>query len=226
MLKKMLIMARHIIYGVCCFVVGLNSAQAVIIAGDVTGGSAATAGGIFIKLIPPIGDVGDDNFNDPNLYGFDEDQNIIIPAPLAVDIGPSATLPTGTEVASHYVVFDPASSQRMIGYVDFDAPILAIMTKTATLAASDFLANVSANYLSPSARGLESADSVAIDPVLTHRALINFTASSPGDSIRILTAFSPGGEPDPTPMPAPGGLGLMLLGLCLLLQRQLKYAPH
>ncbi|MBU2712955.1 hypothetical protein [Zooshikella harenae] len=221
MLKKVLMIGRRIFYGVCCFSFCLNSAQAIIIGGDVTGGSAATAGGMFVKLIPPIGNVGDDNFNDPNLYGFDEDQNIIIPSPLTVDIGPSATLPTDTEVASHYIVFDPAPSQHMVGYVDFDAPILAIMTKTSTLADSDFLANVSANYLNPSARGLEGADSVAIDPVLAHRALINFTASSPGDSIRVLTAFSPGGEPDPTPMPVPGVFGLMILGLGLL-KRQIK----
>ncbi len=65
----------------------LVSAPAVaeIISGAVTGGTALTAGGTFVKLTPPLPNlfgppdsVGNDDFQSPNLYGFDEDQNILI----------------------------------------------------------------------------------------------------------------------------------------------------
>jgi hypothetical protein len=167
--------------------------QATIVTGDVTGGGASIQGGIFVKLTPPIGAVGNDTFQTPNLYGFDEDQNIVLAAPLVVDIGTSPLLP-GTEVASHYVFFDPAPSTRLIGYVEFDAPVLAILTSTGNLAASDFLANVSATYLNPSARGLEPGDVVTIDAGNPNRINIDFRASTPGDYIRVLTDRSPSAE--------------------------------
>lgn len=63
--------------------------NADIISGVVTGGTAFTAGGTFVKLTVPLANpfgppnsVGDDNFQSPNLYGFDEDQNILLTAPL------------------------------------------------------------------------------------------------------------------------------------------------
>ncbi|HEY4043358.1 MAG TPA: hypothetical protein VGM32_16135, partial [Rhodopila sp.] len=103
-------------------------AHATIIGGTVTGGSAQTAGGVFVKLTVPLANpfgppdsVGNDNFQSPNLFGFDEDQNIILTAPLTVDVG-SSPLPAGTEVASHYVFFDPGPTEHVIGTVNFDSP--------------------------------------------------------------------------------------------------------
>lgn len=185
-----------------------SAATATIIDGDVTGGSAFTNGGVFQKLFPPIGDLGQDNFQSNNLFGFDEDQNITLGAPLAANIGLSP-LPAHTEVASHYVFFDPGPFRQVVGFVEFDAEVLAVMTSTANLAASDFLANVSANYLNPGARGLEAGDGVTIDGGNPHRINLDFTASSPGDYIRVLTAFSPGA----TPVPEPASLALFGLGL-------------
>ncbi len=120
-------------------------AAASIISGSVTGGTALTAGGTFLKLTVPLPNlfgppdsVGNDNFQSPDLFGFDEDQNILLTAPLTVDVGASS-LPAGTVVASHYIFFDPGPSEHVIGTVDFDSDVLAIITSTVNLAASDFL---------------------------------------------------------------------------------------
>jgi hypothetical protein len=177
--------------------------SATIIGGSVTGGTAATAGGTFVKLAPPLpnplgppNSVGNDTFQSPNLFGFDEDQNILIASPLAVDIGTSP-IPAGTIVASHYVFFDPGPSQTIVGTVDFDADVLAIITSTGNLAASDFLANTGVNYLNPGARGLEPGDSVTISGA--RQISFDTSASSPGDYVRVLTAFSPGAAvPEPS----------------------------
>jgi hypothetical protein len=186
-------------------------AGATIIAGTVTGGSAATAGGVFVKLTPPLpnpfgpaNSVGNDTFQSPNLYGFDEDQNILLAALLNVDVG-TTPIPAGSTVASHYIFFDPGPGQSIIGTVDFDSDVLAIITSTGNLAASDFLANTGVNYLNPGLRGLEPGDSVTISG--PRQILFDTTASTPGDYVRVLTTFSPGAVPEP------GGASLMAIGL-------------
>lgn len=198
--------------------------SATIIGGAVTGGSALTAGGMFVKLTVPLNNlfgspnsVGNDTFQSPNLFGFDEDQNIVIPAPLNVDVGTSP-IPAGTTVASHYIFFDPGPSQHIIGTVDFDSDVLAILTSTVNLAASDFLANTGVNYLNPGQRGLEAGDSVTISG--TRQILFDTTASSPGDYVRVLTTFSPSAA---TPEPEAFILlasGLALLGSARLMRRR------
>ena len=179
------------------------SAMAEIVSGDVTGGTALTAGGTFVKLTTPLANpfgppdsVGNDNFQSPNLFGFDEDQNILLTSPLTVDVG-SSPIPAGTTVASHYVFFDPGPSLRVIGNVNFDSPVLGIITSTSTLADSDFLANTGVNYLNPGQRGLEAGDSVTISG--TDQILFDTSASSPGDYVRVLTAFSPAAAAVPEP---------------------------
>jgi hypothetical protein len=190
-------------------------ATATIIGGSVTGGTAQTAGGTFVKLTVPLSNpfgppdsVGNDNFQSPNLFGFDEDQNIFLAAPLTVDVGTSP-IPAGTTVASHYVFFDPGPSLHMIGTVEFDSDVLAIITSTATLAASDFLANTGVNYLNPGNRGLEAGDSVTISG--PRQILFDTFASSPGDYVRVLTTFSPEAA-----VPEPGSVGLLGGGLLIL----------
>jgi hypothetical protein len=190
-------------------------ATASIIGGTVTGGTALTAGGTFVKLTVPLANpfgppnsVGNDNFQSPNLFGFDEDQNILLLAPLTVDVGASP-IPAGTIVASHYIFFDPGPTQHVIGTVDFDSDVLAIITSTGTLAASDFLANTGVNYLNPAARGLEAGDSVTISG--PRQILFDTFASSPGDYVRVLTAFSPAAA-----VPEPGSVALLGSGLVVL----------
>ncbi|MSV29289.1 MAG: hypothetical protein EXQ52_11210 [Bryobacterales bacterium] len=69
-------------------------AGASIIDGNITGGSALSAGGDFLKLTLPLANplgpwnsVGNDTFQDNNLYGFDEAQNVALLATLLVDVG-------------------------------------------------------------------------------------------------------------------------------------------
>ena len=192
------------------------SVRATIISGTVTGGTAKTAGGVFVKLTPPLSNpfgppnsVGNDNFQSPNLFGFDEDQNILITAPLIANVGLSP-IPAGSTVASHYIFFDPGPGLRVIGTVDFDSDVLAIFTSTATLASTDFLAKTGVNYLNPGNRGLEAGDSVTISG--QRQITFDTFANSPGDYVRVLTAFSPAAD-----SPEPGTIALLGSGLALLL---------
>lgn len=170
-----------------------SQVNATIVSGAVTSGGGA----VFVKLpVPlsgatPFNTVGQDNFNSPNLFGFDESQNTTLTSSLTPDFG--ATLSSGTTVASHYVFFDPISG-RVTGTVNFDSIILAVLSSTVKLQATDYLANTGVNYLNPGLRGLEAVDVVSFAGT---QLTINFTASSPGDYVRVLTAFSPGAVPEP-----------------------------
>ncbi|MEM9061149.1 MAG: hypothetical protein AAGD13_11880 [Pseudomonadota bacterium] len=135
--------------------------------------------------------VGEDNFNTDHLYAFDEDQNIVLEAPIRVDIGGvKGLIHTGETVASHYVFFDSIAGVQ-IGYVDFDAPVLGVAAFQETMAATDFLANTAVTYISPELRGLEQGDYVWIDEELPHRLWVYWAGSSPGDYIRVFTEKSP-----------------------------------
>lgn len=198
-----------------------SAANATIIGGSLTGGSAFTAGGLFVKLTPPLpnpfgpaNSVGNDTFQSPNLFGFDEDQNILLLAPLDTNIGLDP-IPAGTVIASHYIFFDPAQNQQAIGTVDFDSAIVSIITGVGNLSASDFLANTGVNYLNPAARGLEPGDTVTISG--TNQISVNFTAGSPGDYIRVITAFSPTAAAAPEPTSASL---LVFLGAGILMRRR------
>ncbi|NND22035.1 MAG: hypothetical protein HKO14_08090 [Silicimonas sp.] len=136
--------------------------------------------------------VGQDTFDDDNLYAFDEDQNITLVEPIRVDIGGvDGVIAQGNVVASHYVFFDGLRGAQR-GYVEFDAPILGIAAQQDTMAATDFLANTGVVYLSTWLRGLESEDRAWIDPDDPHRLWVVWVSSSPGDYIRVFTQASPG----------------------------------
>lgn len=193
--------------------------QAVVSAGAVTSGS-----GSFIIIAPPLpssppNQVGNDTFQNTNLYAFNEDQNVpVAGSPLAVDYKPgggTGTIPVGTTVSSHYVFFDPRDDSSQRGWVDFDAPILGVISSTGNLLASDYLANTGVTYLNPAARGLEPGDSAIIDPSNPNRLLVDWFASTPGDYVRVLTQRSPGAAPDT-------GSTVLLLGASLGLMRWLR----
>ncbi|WP_170168740.1 VPLPA-CTERM sorting domain-containing protein [Rhodovulum iodosum] len=185
-------------------------ASATIVGGAITSGSAFDQGGTFIKLTVPFTEsdpdstVGNNNFQMPNLYGFDEIQNIAVPSTLPVDLGTAPV--AGDIVASHYIIFDPLRSTTMSGYVDFDSDIYGVVTQTNTFLASDALANPGVTYLSPAARGLESGDEVRIEG--TRLWLDGWRASTPGDVVRVFTRESPGAE-----VPLPASLPLLIAGL-------------
>ena len=193
--------------------------SATIISGSVSVGGAGAA---FQKLTVPLSNpfgpansVGNDTFQSINLFGFDESQNTTLTSAISAGAGvvlSGAGLASGLTVASHYVFFDPTSG-HVIGKVAFDSTVLAILTSTGTLAASDYLANTGVTYLNPSARGLEAGDFATITGM--NEVSINFTASTPGDYVRVLTAFSPGALPEPASLALVG----LALGLGALLRR-------
>lgn len=175
--------------GIALACVSLASpASAVVLDGEIV---RQDGRGAFTKLDTntPFS-VGQDNFNTDDLYAFDEDQNIVLSDPIAVDIGDTdGVIPAGTEVASHYVFFDSVAGRHM-GFVDFDAPILGVAAFQNTMAATDFLANTSVNYIGTALRGLEEGDHVWIDEDDPHRLWVFWAGSSPGDYIRVFTAHS------------------------------------
>jgi hypothetical protein len=190
-----------------------SAAQAVVVSGAVTTGTGA-----FVKLVPgsdfrssPADTVGDDNHQSIDLFAFDEDQNIVLLTDLTVDqvnagLGPTVVsgldILAGVTVASHYVFFDPIGTTLQRGNVTFDAEIVGVASSTGTMAASDFLANSGVTYLSPTLRGLEAGDSVSF---VGQTLFVDWTASSPGDYVRVFTLRSPGAD---VPVPA---AGLLLL---------------
>lgn len=209
-----------------------GQATATIIGGAVTSASSPVTGidfsatSSFVKLtvpfdtpVGPPNTVGDDTFQNTNLYGFDEDQNVQVETtPLAYDLTVGGTwppaalggsLPVGTTVASHYLFFDPDRLTDVTGWVEFDSDIVAVIVSRGLLADSDYLANTGVTYLNPDLRGLESYQD-AITSVEPRRIFLSFRASTPGDYIRVLTTFSPGAAN----VPEPGPLALLVLG-CL-----------
>lgn len=135
--------------------------------------------------------VGNDTFDDDNLYAFDEDQNITLIEPIRVDLAnDKGYIRAGTVIASHYVFFDSLSGVQ-IGYVDFDADILGVAAFQGTMAATDFLANTSVTYISTDLRGLEEGDRVWVEEDNPKRIWVYWAGSSPGDYIRVFTKRSP-----------------------------------
>lgn len=164
--------------------------SALVIDGEILRQSGA---GAFVMLDTDTSfSVGQDNFDTDHLYAFDEDQNILLEEPIRVDIGGvDGQIAAGTVVASHYVFFDSLSGIHH-GYVYFDAPILGVAAFQDTMAATDFLANTSVNYISTELRGLEEGDYVWIDADDPHRLWVYWAGSSPGDYVRVFTMRSPG----------------------------------
>ena len=164
-------------------------AAAVVLGGSV---EQQNGNGTFVKLTTDTRfSVGADNFDDDNLYAFDEDQNILLVEPIRVDIGGiDGIIPAGETVASHYVFFDSLRGVQ-IGFVDFDAPILGVAAFQDTMGATDFLANTLVNYISTELRGLEEGDYVWIDENEPTRLWVYWAGSSPGDYVRVFTTRSP-----------------------------------
>lgn len=172
------------------FAISAGGASATVLGGEIVDQSG---NGQFVKLATTESfAVGEDTFDDSNLYAFDEDQNITLFSPVRVDIGGDrGVIRQGTVVASHYVFFDSLDGIQ-IGYVDFDAPILGVAALQNTMAATDFLANTQVTYISTELRGLEEGDRVWIDEHDPNRLWVYWAGSSPGDYVRVFTAESAG----------------------------------
>lgn len=99
---------------------------------------------------------------------------------------------------SWYVFFDPRGSQSIEATLTFDKPIVNVLTTRADLAASHLKYSIDVDgdglfddYSYPVATGLEDGqDTVIWSPGGTTLTL-RWTASNPGDHIRVLTAAVP-----------------------------------
>ena len=174
-------------------------ASAAIVGGDVIDG---TSGGVFELLAEPPAEAGPNTFQSPNLIGFDEQQRVVLDAPLVV--GPDRILPIGSIVWSHYVVFDPNVGSTVEGYVDFDRPIVGILdTAEALEATADWLGAETTIYSFGNAIGLEQGgfDQLSRTPGNPLRLQFRAGARSPGDHVRVLTGI----------VPEPATCGLLLL---------------
>ena len=76
---------KYFFYAVAIYMFFPALSQATILDGEIL---RQTGHGQFVKLDPDTAfSVGNDTFDTDHLYGFDEDQNITLDAPIRVDIG-------------------------------------------------------------------------------------------------------------------------------------------
>ncbi|WP_448586165.1 PEPxxWA-CTERM sorting domain-containing protein [Thermaurantiacus sp.] len=172
-----------------------GAAQAMVVAGGVTGGSGllGCGGGVGATFaIASPGVVDANSTDDCVARAWDELPGVVLAAPLSVDFlagtGMPGVLPAGTRIDSHGFHLDPPGGPQYnyVGFVTFNRPIIAVITSGAWLVASDFLGDPGTTYNSFGNRGLEITDSFTLSP---DKKTLNFdfTARTPGDNIRVLT---------------------------------------
>ena len=137
---------------------------------------------------------------------YNELQNVVANSLPAFDIGGS--IANGTRVNSHLLVWNPPGSSRVTGTVSFDGPILGIYTEAAGLNGSDALFGLQPSYTFTAGQGLERGDSIMFIS-MTSTSSFDFTATNPGDYVRVITA-----------VPEPGVLSLLALGLIPFVRRK------
>jgi len=194
----------------------VQPAGATILTVQNLGGAAS---GFDITTNPPNPVAPDPNNN--LLVIWNEKQNVQLTSDLLVDrvADPNAPFVTGTTnnykilagtiVSSHYVQWDPNGSGSVTADLVFDSDIFAFITADSKMFGSDDALGLDyLDYNDFTARGLEAGDTTSING---NTVSINWTATSPGDWTRLITAYSPAAE-----VPVPGAamlLGSGLLGL-------------
>lgn len=164
-------------------------ASAVTVLGSLTGGTAVDNGGTLLINPAPPAVIASGAFGDPNVRVFDEGKSFL-PVDVVV-LGPT-TIPTGTFVESHLVVFDPSNWSTVTGTLTFDGYIVGVVSRTnpawvytSTVdSTTPFLGSPSLTY--GSLEGLEGADSWSFSG-----KTITFSLASGGtsDAFRVLTVI-------------------------------------
>ncbi len=146
------------------------------------------------------------NPNDGILLAWDEVQNYTLTQDLQVDRVFDETasfidsdgsggfiIQTGTVISSHYLQWDPGNGSELLveATVDLDSQIFAFITNTGKLSDSDFIGLPGLDYNDFGLRGLEGTDTTNFNG---NSVDIRWSAQSPGDWTRLITAFSPGGS--------------------------------
>lgn len=165
--------------------------------------------------------------DDGILLAWDEVQNSTLAEDLAVDrvfdetasfikeVSGELFIEAGTIVSSHYLQWDPGlgSATRVDTTISLDSQVFAFITDTQKLFDSDdALGLAGIDYNDFGLRGLESGDTTVFNGANVD---ISWSASSPGDWTRLITAFSPGGVGDngDNQVPEPASFALVGLGL-------------
>ncbi|WP_375186437.1 VPLPA-CTERM sorting domain-containing protein [Pseudooceanicola sp.] len=188
-----------------------SQAQATLVSlGDCTGGISCT-----ITSTPP--NPVSQNPNDRTLLAWNEKQNFVLTERLRVDRvfdtnasfvssagGGDYFLEVGTIVSSHYIQWDNdgSGSDRIQTTIGLDSQIFAFITADQNLFDSDYLGLPGLDYADFNLRGLENSDTTIFNGSDVD---IDWTASSPGDWTRLITAYSPSAE-----VPVPAALPLLL----------------
>jgi len=188
----------------CCFSFSL---QATLIELDPCTG----ANECIITTTPPA--IVSPNPNDGILLAWDEVQNFTLTERLRVDrvFDVSASFVTaindgsgdywlaaGTVVSSHYLQWDPGNSSgsTVNATIKLDSQVFAFIIADQNLFDSDFLGLPSLDYNDFGLRGLESGDTTVFNNTDVD---ISWSASSPGDWTRLITALSPAAVSIPEP---------------------------
>jgi hypothetical protein len=208
-----------------CFV-GAANAAVVSISGPVSSRGASPA------IIAPPADLTNNGYTNDGIEVFDELQSVLLGSSIVVDgpsLGVNGSIPAGTFVDSHMVVFNKATGtpgRPTHGLtpgaplqITFDGTILGVMSdfEWSMVAATNAILGLPAvDYgVAEDGRGMD------FDPFdgVTTNDFYSFSGSvltiglrvvQPGDWIRVVTApGNPGPPPPPVPLPAPA---LLLLG--------------
>jgi hypothetical protein len=173
------------------------------VTGGLTGGTAFINGGT-VQIIAPPAAVGEDNFNDDTVRVFAERQRLLLTSPLSIDVV-AGTIAAGTVVSSYTINFDPANRGSAQGSVTFNGPILGlIITQANWINSNSVLGAPGTTYFSPAEVGLELGDIVSF---AGNSVGFSFEDSSPGDSIRVITAAV---------VPEPASWMMMLIGFGMI----------
>ena len=159
--------------------------------------------------------VGNNTFQNQNLFGFDEQQDI---DPIDfLNLGLGISLPTNIRsLASHYIFYDPIPQTTLLGSIEFANTIIAVITARTALMSSEALGDPSVTYLYPSFVGLELRDRVTFQG---NTAFLDWRAGTPGDYIRVITAELQTSTPEPNTFILLS-LGVVGLGLCRKRRKQ------